>query len=494
MIELTPRLDEASPEALYMQLYRYLRDEIMAQRLPAGQRLPSIRRLAEHLALSRTPVALAYEQLLAEGYIRSQPRSGLFVAELEAPLFESAAGGIMPHNRHRESSRLTNLASIPSSPTHAYHALRDEQVLYDFGYGSIDLSGFPLTKWRRWMNRCLLPENSRLLLYGDLQGEEELRVEIAAYLHQIRGVLCTAEQIVVGAGTYHSLDLLFQLLKPDVSILAAEEAVNDGVKALLERFRFDIRPLRLEEDGIALKDVHESQAQAVYVTPSHQFPFGMTLSAGKRIQLLNWAKQQNAYIIENDYDGEFRYNGRPIPSLQSMDDNGKVVYLGTFSKALTPSFRLSYLVLPPVLMDRYRRRNHSYDQLASPIFQKTLQWFMSSGDFERHRRRMRSLYQRKHHTLLQAIQQFMADRTDIIGAGSGLHILLRVHNGMNEDELLHTSAQAGVKVYPASRYALKPEPVPALASTVLLGFGGLTEEEIRDGIKLLAETWFRSHR
>ncbi|WP_332634444.1 PLP-dependent aminotransferase family protein [Halalkalibacter flavus] len=475
MIELTPKLDETSGEALYMQLYHYIRDEIVAGRIPTNNRLPSIRRLSAHLGVSRTPVALAYDQLLAEGYIRSKPRSGFFAAEVET--FTSSP----PTSLVRSQSTV-----LPSLPR-AYHAPQEEMVLYDFGYGSVDLESFPLTKWRKLMNRCLLPENSRLLLYGDLQGEPELRAEIATYLHQIRGVRCSPEQIVVGAGTYHSLDLLFQLLKKDVTCMAVEESVNDGVKALFEQFRFDCRPLRLESDGIQIEEVYASKAQAVYVTPSHQFPFGMTLSVNKRIKLLHWAKEQQAYIIENDYDGEFRYNGRPIPSLQSLDNDGRVVYVGTFSKALTPSFRLSYLVLPHALLEQFRFRRHSYDQLASPIFQKTLQLFMQSGDFERHMRKMRSLYHKKHDMLLQAIRHAFQGIADIIGVGSGLHILLRVRNGMSESQLVHTAKQKGVNVYPTSVYALEQE--LTATSTVLLGFGGLSETDIRAGIELLKRAW-----
>ncbi|MMZ53640.1 HTH-type transcriptional regulatory protein GabR [compost metagenome] len=474
MIELTPTLDELSSEALYMQLYRYIRDEIVAGRIPSNVRLPSIRRLSAHLSVSRTPVALAYDQLLAEGYIRSKPRSGFFAAELELP-------ASIP-SLHAGSRSI-----VSPSPPRAYHAPQDEPRRYDFGYGSIDLASFPLTKWRKLMNRCLLPENSRLLLYGDLQGEPELRKEIAAYLYQIRGVRCRPEQIVVGAGTYHSLDLLFQLLKKEITCLAVEEAVNDGMKALFKQFPFDYRPLRLESDGIRIEEVYASEAQAVYVTPSHQFPFGMTLSIGKRMKLLNWAKERQAYIIENDYDGEFRYSGRPIPSLQSLDDDGRVIYVGTFSKSLTPSFRISYLVLPPLLLEQFRLRRHSYDQLASPIFQKTLQLFMESGDFERHMRKMRSLYHKKHDALLQAIHHAFKDSADSIGAGSGLHVLLRIRNGMSESELVRTAKKEGVNVYPTSPYALKPE--FAVPSTVLLGFGGLSIEDIHAGIDRLKQAW-----
>lgn len=340
------------------------------------------------------------------------------------------------------------------------------------------------------MNRCLLPENSHLLLYGDLQGEAGLRKEIASYLYQIRGVNCSPEQIIVGAGTYHSLNLLLQLLNEEVTCFGVEEAVNDGVKALFGQFPFEYRPLRLEADGINLEDVYDSGAQAIYVTPSHQFPYGMTLALDKRLSLLKWAKENHAYIIENDYDSEFRYKGRPIPSFQSLDQHERVIYVGTFSKVLTPSFRLSYLVLPNMLLKKFRENKHSYDQLASPIFQKTLQEFMKSGDFELHVQKMRTLYQKKHEALTSAVRRFLHPNVEIIGAGSGLHILLRVQNGMNETELIQSAKTMKINVYPVSVYALEPK--YASNSTVLIGFGGFSEKEIEEGIELLGQTWFEN--
>lgn len=474
MLQLTPKLDETSGEALYTQLYHYIRGEMIAGRIPAHARLPSIRRLAATLGVSRTPVALAYDQLLAEGYLISKPRSGLFAAELEL------GSGL----------QATGQNSGTPSPSRAYHASHTESVRFDFGYGSVDVHHFPWTKWRRLLNQCLLPENSHMLLYGDWQGETELRAQIANYLHQTRGVRCTPDQIIIGAGTYHSLDLLFQLIKDEVSTLAIEAAVNDGVKSLLRQYPFHCHPLALEDDGISIHDVFQSNANCVYVTPSHQFPFGMTLSAGKRMKLLKWAVEQNAYLIENDYDGEFRYGTRPIPSLQSLDDNGRVIYLGTFSRILSPSFRLSYLVLPLTLMERFWTKQHSYDQLASPIFQKTLLLFMESGDFDRHMRKMRTLYHRKHDVLLDELKRHFPSSATVIGAGSGLHVLLQLHNGKSEAELIDAAHRMGVKIYPTSVYALSPESV--LPATVLLGFGGLSEEEIRMGVRLLAKA-FHEH-
>lgn len=494
-MELTPHLDPHSSEAMYMQLYRSIRDDILSGAIPAGARLPSIRALCSRLGVSRSPVALAYEQLQAEGYLLSRPRSGLFAVplqEAEAPQKEHELGRGAPSRIAEGAADVSapEQAAPPAGPPRAYHAGPGQLGRFDFGYGAVDLSAFPLARWRRLSNRSMLPENGRLLLYGDLQGEAGLRERIAAYLHQTRGVRCRPEQIVIGAGTYHSLDLLFQLLEGEVAAIAAEEAVNDGIRTLFRRFGFTgsrCLPLPLEADGISLAPLRSCQVQAVYVTPSHQFPYGVILSAAKRLGLLRWAREQNVYIIENDYDGEYRYGGRPIPALQGLDPDGRVVYTGTFSRVLTPALRISYLVLPPRLLNRFRQGCHSYDQLASPLVQDTLYRFMESGDLERHMRRMKVLYHKKHDALLEAVRCHLAGKAEAIGAGSGLHILLRHLGGMDEAELIRRAAARSVLVYPASVYAL--EPARAAKSTVLLGFGCLSEEEIREGVRLLDEAW-----
>ncbi|WP_438446769.1 PLP-dependent aminotransferase family protein [Gorillibacterium sp. sgz5001074] len=483
-MDLTPILDPTSPDALYIQLYRSIRGDILAGRIPSGARLPSIRKLCARLALSRTPVALAYEQLLAEGYIVSRPRSGLFVAELEAP----ADAGKPPARDQQPPASSGESGQAPR--LRAYHAPADARPGIDFGYGAVDVSAFPLTRWRRLLNRSFRPEQARTLLYGELQGERRLREQLAIYLHQSRGVRCTADDIVIGAGTYHSLDLLFQLLEGEKLCLATEEAVNDGVQALFRRYGYTgarLLPLPLEEDGIRLDPLGSGGVRAVYVTPSHQFPYGMILSAAKRLQLLQWAAENGAYLIENDYDGEFRYGGRPIPSLQGMDRADRTVYVGTFSKALTPSFRLSYMVLPKPLLAKFRQGAHSYDQLASPLFQVALRLFMEEGDLERHVRRMKGLYQRKHDLLLEELRARLDRLVEPIGTGSGLHILAKCLGSFSEAELIGRASARGVRVYPVSVYALSQGAAPP--STVLLGFGGLSEEDIRRGVRLLEEAW-----
>ncbi len=477
-MELTPMIDKSSINPIYLQIYDYIRKEIIAGRIEADCKLPSIRRLSQYLNISRTPVALAYDQLLAEGYIKSKPRSGYYAENIES----------IARSHHDLEPNKMSAASNYSPIHHFYHSYQNDAIKYDFGYGTIDLHHFPITKWRKFMNRSLLPEYNFHLLYGDIQGESGLREEIASYLHQNRGVRCSPDQIVIGAGTFHSLDLLFQLIQHRTTSIAVESSVHVGVKALLNKFPFQVETLELELDGINLNNLKKKEVQAIYLTPSYQFPYGMTLSINKRIKLLKYATENEIYIIENDYDGEFRYNNRPIPSLQSLDNNGRVIYLGTFSKSLTPSFRISYLVLPMDLLSLFHLGNHSYDQHASPIFQTTLQWFMESGDFERHMRKMRTLYQKKHEVLISRFSDIFEDKIEIVGAGAGLHIVIKVKNDMDELKLIETAKQFGVSVYPTSIYKIENQ--QEQDNMLLLGFGGLSETEIEEGLRLLKIAWF----
>ncbi|GFN30774.1 MocR-like pyridoxine biosynthesis transcription factor PdxR [Paenibacillus xylaniclasticus] len=488
MIELTPTIDEHAVDPIYVQLYRYLRQEMTEGRIEAGARLPSVRKLAQRLAISRTPIVLAYEQLQAEGYIRSVPRSGLFTEVLPQahiqPRSYCAASDVC-----REG--ITGSIGSIAAELYAGKAVRSGQSVIDFGYGAVDWSRFPAGAWRRQLNRCLQPDDGRMFRYGEPTGEPELREQIASYLHRNRGVRCDPSSIVIGAGTYQSLDLVLQLIgaSGERMHIASEEAVNDGVQRLFDRHRAVVYPVKLSQDGLHVEQLADmAPVHAAYVTPSHQFPIGMTLSAPKRMKLLQWAVSNGAFIIENDYDGEFRYAGRPIPALQAMDEYGCVAYIGTFSRALTPSFRLSYAVLPPELLKRFHARGHSYDQLASPLLQQAMAMFMESGGFGKHMRAMRSLYQRKRDTLLNALcESFPIGKTvRIAGEGSGLHMLL-TWEGKEEGVMINRAEQLGVRVYPVSCYWLQQLDAPR--STVLLGFGGLTEEQILEGVRLLRRAW-----
>ncbi|MGM7723081.1 PLP-dependent aminotransferase family protein [Metabacillus sp. Hm71] len=460
-MELTPFLNKELPESLYSQLYHWIKKEIEEGRLLPGMKMPSIRQLTTHLKVSRNTVEAAYQQLQSEGYLESVPKSGIWVAEIEKPLLHPL-----------EVEHPIMLECKPSS-----------KVLVDFEYGNVDLDKFPLKQWKKCLSDAVDQENNWLFQYSENQGEFELRREISNYLLQSRGVRSAPEQILITAGTQASMALICHLLALREKTVAMEEPGYSGVRSVLEDQGCYIDPVPLEKDGLSVEHIQTSRAKAVYVTPSHQFPFGMVLSISKRMRLLKWAYQTGGYIIEDDYDGEFRYRGHPIPSLKSLDEQERVIYLGTFSKSFLPSARLSFIVLPPSLMDQYSQKFAAYNQSVSPIIQRAMALFMQKGEFERHIRRMRKMYQRKHQALLRSIEQYMGTQVKIVGEKSGLHILLKL-KGVTASELIENGLQKGVKVYSPSRFWHNPNTEGN--SYIMLGFGGLSIEEIEKGVRLLA--------
>lgn len=460
-MEISPFLNKELPEPLYIQLYHWIRKEIEDGRLMPGTKMPSIRELTANLNVSRNTVETAYQQLQAEGYLESIPKSGVWVAEIEKPVWH------LPPVKH---------PIIPEKPA-------SPEVAVDFEYGNVDLDKFPIKQWKKCLTDAIDQQNNWLFQYGDKIGEFSLRKEIAHYLQQSRGVRATPEQILITAGTQTSISVLCRLLSLNGETVAMEEPGYLGVRTVFKDEGCHLKPIPLEHDGLSVKHLQTSMAKAIYVTPSHQFPYGMVLPVAKRIQLLKWAYQTNGYIFEDDYDGEFRYRGQPIPSLKSLDEEGRVIYLGTLSKCFLPTARLSYMVLPPSLMELLLQKFAEYNQSVSPIIQRAVAQFMKSGEFEKHIRRMRKWYQRKHQVLLTSIQQYMDTRVSIIGEKSGLHILLKL-NGVTASKLIECGLSHGVKVYSPARFWLLSN--DEIESIIMLGFGGLSLEEIEQGIRILA--------
>ncbi|WP_206023800.1 MocR-like pyridoxine biosynthesis transcription factor PdxR [Saccharibacillus alkalitolerans] len=458
-MEITPFLQRESPEPLYGQLCDWIRKEIEEGRLLPGMKMPSIRHLMTHLKVSRNTIETAYQQLQSEGYLESIPKRGIWVAEIEKPLLPMSAAEREEYVRPENGNA-------------------GERIV-DFKYGTVDPHKFPLKHWKK----ALADAADQMLQYGDNQGEPELRREISNYLLQSRGVRCTPEQIVVTSGTQASVTLICRLLELRGKTAAMEEPGYYRTRSVLKDQGCRIAPVPLEKDGLSVQAVERSGADAVYVTPSHQFPFGMIMSVSKRMRLLKWAYRTGGYIIEDDYDSEFRYQGQPIPSLKSLDEQERVIYLGTFSKSFLPSARLSYLVLPPSLTVRYSRKFAHYHQSASPVIQKAIAGFMQSGEFEKHIRRMRKAYHRKHQALLKSIKQYMGSQADIVGEKSGLHILLKLNNA-SAFETAEKALQKGVKVHSLSDYW--SEPNAEADGYLMLGFGGLSAEDIETGIRSLA--------
>ncbi|TVX99737.1 PLP-dependent aminotransferase family protein [Cohnella terricola] len=469
MSGLSPLLDRESGIPVYLQLYAYIRQQIESGKLAFDDKLPSIRELSSYLHVSKNTVEIAYQQLVAEGYVHSKPRSGLRVLRVEPVMGEKS--GVPVRGPSATAPKMTsgkNAAEI------------------DFRYGDVALEKFPLAVWKKCMSDALGGDLRQILGYGDLQGNPELRYEIARYLYASRGIYCSPEQIFLAGGTQQAIGLLCQLL-PLAKRVAIEDPGYDGVRTVLVNHDRDIIPIPIEADGLNVEAVQRSGAGAVYLTPSHQFPIGGILPVHKRARLLQWAADEDAMILEDDYDSEFRYQGQPIPALKAMDSRDRVVYLGTFSKSFLPAMRLGYFVLPERLAGDFLTRLEPYSQSVSPLLQQAMLMFMKEGHFERHVRKMRKLYQGRHRALLNAVHRHLGSRVGIIGHKAGLHLLLDIH-GRDSSELIALAARRGVNVYSPRSYWCEPESCPR--SFVMLGFGGLSEGAIEEGILRLRQSWF----
>lgn len=468
MVKLMLKLDKSLEEPMYIQLYNHLKKEITAGILEPETRLPSIRQLAPQLKMSRTTVEAAYQQLYAEGYIVSKPKVGYYVNVLE-------------------SAR--SYANQPQFPGEGEGPGPGEaaEIKYDFSSEQLDIESFDFTIWRRYVNKALL-DRELLLTYGASQGEQGLRKEIAKYIHESRGVVCTPSQIIIGAGVQSLLHILCGILHKRHASIAFEEPGFKKARHIFAEHNFEIVPIKLDRDGMDTRALAGSGVKLVYVSPSHQFPMGSTMSINKRIQLLNWTHDNNALIIEDDYDSELRYFGRPVPSLQGLDEGRSVIYLGTFSKILFPSLRISYMVLPPGLLPLYQEKINQYNQTSSKIEQIALSLYMKEGLLEKQLRKLRKLYARKNQELLDSIEAVMKDKVKIIGGDSGLHIILEIRSGQSPEYLAAQALEAGVRLVPVANYFM--EDLGSGAPLVLLSYGGIPAQDIRTAVELLYQVWF----
>lgn len=464
-MELLIPLDSRSKKPLYEQIYSHIRAEIRNGSLKAGERLPSTRVLAEHLKVSRSTTQTAYDQLLAEGYMEARPCRGYFVSHLEE-LVETGATGTGEMETTVES---------------------DAGWRVDFSPRGIDLDSFPYHVWRKLSRNTLVDDNKEMFHSGNHQGEPGFREAIRSYLHSARGVNCSPEQIIVGAGSEYLLMLLSQILEGR-HVIAMENPTYKQAYRVFQSLGYEVCPVEMDANGMEPELLAECGANVAYVMPSHQFPTGIVMPVGRRQELLKWAQEApDRYIIEDDYDSEFRYRGKPIPALQGMDRNGRVIYLGTFSKCIAPAIRVSYLVLPPSLLVRYRSQTSFYASTVSRIDQNILYQFLSGGHFERHLNRMRAIYKTKHDLLLEQVEP-LRKQFEIRGEHAGLHILLTSRSGVPEKALIRKAAEAGVRVYGLNSYFIHPEHNHR-PSTVVLGYASLSEEQIVDGIHLLKTCW-----
>lgn len=467
MYDMTIRLRTDSDKCLYQQIYEHIRQEIREGKLLAGERLPSTRSLAEYLQVARSTVDYAYDQLLSDGYIEAKPYKGYFVCRLE---------GIFT----MEQREMTEPEVVrPDSQEDG------TQVQVDFSPYGIDMTGFPFGVWKRITKNILNDSNSELFAQGEPQGDYDLRMTISRYLHSSRGVNCRPEQIIVGAGNDYLLLLLEKILGRHVGI-AMENPTYKRAYRIFQSFAYRIYTVDMDDKGMRADRLSGLPVRAAYVMPSHQYPTGAVMTIGRRAELLRWAeKEPDRYLIEDDYDSEFRYRGKPIPSLQSSDKRGKVIYIGTFSKAIAPAIRVSYMVLPESLLEVYRRDCSFYSCTVSRIDQRILNEFIRDGYFERHLNKMRMHYRAKHDLLLAELEPFKKAFT-ISGEDAGLHLLLTAKGAVTEAQLLSAATEAGVKVYGMSENMVETD---APKATILLGFGSVSEPEMKEGLHRLQKAW-----
>jgi GntR family transcriptional regulator/MocR family aminotransferase len=467
-------------------IYALLRAQIADGTLPAGARAPSTRALAAELGVSRTTVTAAYEQLAAEGYLVTS--SGR-VARVAKPQTATVSGRLLANRSTRTAPSLSAFGhrlqaiGMPALP-------QTDPVRFDFLYGAVASGDFPTLAWRRAYQTELLQQQQRLY-YVPPEGDAALRSALQGYLRRARGLVCDPEQILVVHGSQQAIDLCARVLLNADDAFVFEDPGYLMARRCFEATGASCLATPVDAHGLDTSQLpRNTSARLVYVTPSHQFPLGGVLPITRRQDLLQWAQAQNAWVVEDDYDGEFRYGQRPIDALQSIDAEGRVIYVGTFSKALSPQLRLGYLVLPPELVAVFRQAKRLTDRHAPVLEQRVLASLIQSGAYERHVRRMRRENERRRAALLDALARYLPKEAQVAGTAAGLHVVLWLPFLRPQDEptLVAAARQAGVGIYPVSTLYVRPETEAQPRSAgFILGYASLTVEKIHQGIQILGE-------
>ncbi len=473
--------DSLSPLPLYRQLYNWLRESILNGQLAAGTRLPSTRSLASELAVSRNTVLIAFEQLLAEGYVEGKVGAGTYVTRtLPDEILQANRGNI-------RSDAAARSDGVPPQP------IMDQSPALSnaFRPNLPALDVFPIDLWSKLVAHRWRNQPRELLGYGPSAGYRPLREAIADYLQVSRAVKCTADQVIIVNGSQQALDLTARVvLSPDDNVWI-EDPGYLGARYALQSNNARLIPVRLDADGFDLNAAlaRQGDAKLAYVTPSAQYPLGMPMSLARRLALLNWAKQHEGWIIEDDYSSEYRYAGRPLASLQGLDTAGRVIYVGTFSKVLFPALRLGYIVVPPTRIESFVRTRFSLDIQSAVFDQAVLADFIQAGHFARHIRRMRKLYAERQACLVEAAQRHLRGLLDVQPAPGGMHVIGWLPPGVDDREAARRAREHDVIVIPLSNLCLEPYGRGAL----LLGYAGVNEREIQAGVKRLAAALKNSH-
>ena len=460
---LTVELKSKDKMPLYEQLYLKIRGLITEGELAEGEKLPSERGLALNLQISRNTVTLAYEQLYAEGYVEVRPQSGYYVNKIDRINSE-------------KKEEFTDIKNESVNPEPEYE--------YDFSPFSLCKESFPYRMWDRLYRQCMRDRGEELFNLGERQGDLELRVAIAKYLFGYRGLSVKPENMIIGAGTDYLLQLLEHLID-EKSIIAMENPTYMQAYRIFSSLNREVRPISLDENGLKVEELKRSEAKAVYLTPSHQFPTGVVMPIKRRKEILGWAAGEDRYIIEDDHDSEFRYKGLPIPPLKAIDTGNKVVYLGTFSRTIAPAIRIGFMVLPDGLLKVYRRKLAFLACTVPRIDQAVLTEFILGGHYERHINKARKIYKSRHDKLISSLKVF-GDKVKIMGGNAGMHLMVKFKLDMSEEEVVSRAEKSGIKLVGLSKHRIGENPESSEAC-ILIGYGNISEHRIEEGIKILAK-------
>ena len=476
--------------ALYDQIYRALRGQILGGRLAAAARVPATRDLALELGVSRNVAIMAYRQLLDEGYLTARKGAGTFVArEVPRHLTTVAARRRPVAARTAVPVHLSAYARRVREAAHGVQftwAPRRDVLLYDFRYGPPSFADFPHETWCRVVARRARRVTIRDLDYGAPEGLPALREAIADYVGRARAIACTADQILVVNGSQQALDLAARVLVDPGDVVLMEEPHYRGARTVMRAAGARIETIAVDEHGLRTAELGQRRtlSRLAIVTPSHQFPTGAVMPLGRRLELLSWARRVGACIFEDDYDSEYRYSGRPIEALAALDDSGCVLYAATFSKVMFPSLRLGYMILPEQLIESIRSVKALMDTGGPSLAQAALVDFISQGHFERHLHRTRTRNASRRAAMLEAIERHLGDRAEVSGINAGLHLMLWLRElpASRSRELRMRAARAGVGVYPVEPFYLNPPKEVGL----LLGYASMPEKQITEGIRRFA--------
>jgi GntR family transcriptional regulator / MocR family aminotransferase len=464
-------------EPLFRQVYLGLRQAILYGVFSVGERLPATRDLAEQLGISRTVVLLAFDQLLAEGFVVGRGGSGTYVSQ---SLYRSG----LKKSERPAKPRLSRFGVTAASAAGAvdFPSRRSAPLRYDFEYGRIDMAIFPFEAWRRILLRQAREGSVRELDYAPAVGSLPLREAICAHVRRSRAVVCDPSEVIVVNGSQQALDLVARVLVERGDSVAIEDPQYPGAREVFRAAGAELRPVPIDRDGLDPGKLPD-HAGLVFVTPSHQFPTGTILSLARRLALLEWARRKNAVIVEDDYDGEFHYVGQPLESLQGLDREGRIIYVGTFSRTMFPALRIGYLIVPKSLAPAFTAAKWLSDLHSATLEQQSLAEFITTGMYERHLRRLRRRNAARREALLDAIEKYLSGRVEVTGDGSGAHVVLWPSRRVSEDTVITQAAGRKVRVYGISQFFLTR---PAKTG-LMLGYSRMNEKEIREGIRLLGE-------